>query len=386
MQLVVQSGSEPGRVYEVTSPGQRLIVGRQSGNDIVVPDEQVSRKHAQIEERGGTLVITDMDSSNGTFVNGTRISSTMQLRNGDMVQVGTTVMKVVDAGGNGDAGATMRINTSEVAASAAADAMAGGQQAFATYKLGDAPPAQNYDYNQNYNSPPPPPAPSENYAPGGGLQMQQNYQDAPPQNYGGYQPQPGQQPPQGQPGQPGYEPAPAWGQPPNQVAKKGGLPLPVLIGLGAAVLVLIAAVVAFVVLGGSGAGDLPAPRNSTKLDLSVADLAKLPGNSNLNTNGIKVAAYKTKETPQDLVNFYKNELVNKGWREGNNTQVAAGVGSLLLTKDSQSAQVVALTLTSQQQIDALATSIPPLKDKLQAGDTLVLVAQGPTNALATPGA
>src|SRR5690349_747236 len=95
MQLVVQSGSEPGRIYEVA--GRKVVVGRQSGNDVVVPDEQVSRKHAEIEERGGVLVVTDLNSSNGTFVNGTRISSPQTLRAGDTVQVGTTVLRVVES-------------------------------------------------------------------------------------------------------------------------------------------------------------------------------------------------------------------------------------------------------------------------------------------------
>ena len=94
MQLVVQSGSEPGRTYDITA-SQKIRMGRQSGNDVVVPDEQVSRRHAEIEERNGGLVVTDLGSSNGTFVNGTRITSAQNLQSGDTVQVGTTVLKVV---------------------------------------------------------------------------------------------------------------------------------------------------------------------------------------------------------------------------------------------------------------------------------------------------
>src|SRR5436305_1129710 len=100
MQLVVQSGAEPGRTYDITA-SQKIRMGRQSGNDVVVPDEQVSRRHAEIEERNGGLIVTDLGSSNGTFVNGTRIASPQSLQAGDTVQVGTTVLKVLGAAPGG---------------------------------------------------------------------------------------------------------------------------------------------------------------------------------------------------------------------------------------------------------------------------------------------
>lgn len=96
MQLVVQSGAEPGKTYDL-NPDGKLSIGRQSANDIVVSDEQVSRRHAEIQAVANGVLVTDLGSSNGTFVNGTRVSSPQTIRSGDTLQVGTTVLRLVDS-------------------------------------------------------------------------------------------------------------------------------------------------------------------------------------------------------------------------------------------------------------------------------------------------
>ncbi len=65
MQFVVLAGGNPGKTYELNQ-GQKLVVGRQSTNDIVVSDEQVSRRHATIELLPTGAILTDLGSSNGT--------------------------------------------------------------------------------------------------------------------------------------------------------------------------------------------------------------------------------------------------------------------------------------------------------------------------------
>ncbi len=68
---------------------QTITIGRNPGNTIVINDPTVSRSHCQITSNGdGTYSITDLGSSNGTFVNGNRVSGTMPLRPGDMVVAG----------------------------------------------------------------------------------------------------------------------------------------------------------------------------------------------------------------------------------------------------------------------------------------------------------
>lgn len=74
-------------------PGALARIGREPGQDIVVSDPTVSRHHAIIREEGGRLTITDEGSANGTFVNGTRVTSSA-LAPGDEVRLGTSVFRV----------------------------------------------------------------------------------------------------------------------------------------------------------------------------------------------------------------------------------------------------------------------------------------------------
>lgn len=65
----------PGRpAWRVPVNGGRLRIGRAMDNDIVLPDDRVSRHHGQVSVRFGTLVYSDLGSTNGSFVNGARVS------------------------------------------------------------------------------------------------------------------------------------------------------------------------------------------------------------------------------------------------------------------------------------------------------------------------
>jgi len=67
-----------------------ITIGRDPANDLVLMDEQVSRQHAQIRQETGGAVIYDLNSTNGTFVNGKRITGPCPLRPGDVIAVGDT--------------------------------------------------------------------------------------------------------------------------------------------------------------------------------------------------------------------------------------------------------------------------------------------------------
>jgi pSer/pThr/pTyr-binding forkhead associated (FHA) protein len=67
-----------------------LTIGRSSGNDLVLVDGLVSRHHAQIRQEGGTTALHDLDSKNGTFVNGQRVRGSIPLQPGDVIRVGQT--------------------------------------------------------------------------------------------------------------------------------------------------------------------------------------------------------------------------------------------------------------------------------------------------------
>jgi Inner membrane component of T3SS, cytoplasmic domain len=88
--VVVTSGPEAGRRVEL---GQEVAIGRQDA-DLVVEDPEVSRRHAVLRPSGGSVVVEDLDSTNGTFVNGERIRTPITVGPGDQVRVGRTVLEI----------------------------------------------------------------------------------------------------------------------------------------------------------------------------------------------------------------------------------------------------------------------------------------------------
>jgi len=87
--LFVIRGNDQGTRFELEEPVLRI--GRDSSNEIQVHDTEVSRRHAEIRQSDGDFAVSDLESSNGTFVNGQRVSR-HQLSSGDQIQVGGTLM------------------------------------------------------------------------------------------------------------------------------------------------------------------------------------------------------------------------------------------------------------------------------------------------------
>jgi pSer/pThr/pTyr-binding forkhead associated (FHA) protein len=79
-------------------PNREIVIGRSSDLDMVLVEDMVSRKHAKIITDGRAVSIQDLGSTNGTFVNGEKIRS-MQLKDGDRILVGTSIIKLVAASG-----------------------------------------------------------------------------------------------------------------------------------------------------------------------------------------------------------------------------------------------------------------------------------------------
>jgi len=67
-----------------------ITIGRDSASDLTLMDDLASRQHAQIRREAGGAVIYDLDSANGTFVNGKRIDRAHPLRSGDVIAMGDT--------------------------------------------------------------------------------------------------------------------------------------------------------------------------------------------------------------------------------------------------------------------------------------------------------
>ena len=89
--LRVISGADRGQVFrELETP---ITIGREEGNSVQLNDERISRYHVKIQEDNGRLVVTDLDSTNGTRVNG-HVCNLKILRYGDTISIGRSVLLV----------------------------------------------------------------------------------------------------------------------------------------------------------------------------------------------------------------------------------------------------------------------------------------------------
>jgi len=79
-----------GREHPLTA--HTVTIGRGIENEIVVTSRRVSREHAQVQREGRRLVLADLGSTNGTFLNGERVLAPAELRDGDRIGIGDVVL------------------------------------------------------------------------------------------------------------------------------------------------------------------------------------------------------------------------------------------------------------------------------------------------------
>ena len=96
--LLVQEGDSPRNIWELDK--QETIIGRGDDCDVIVNDRQSSRHHAKIVREDERYKLLDLNSKNGTFLNGTPISTNPQyLNDGDQIGIALSSRLVfVDAG------------------------------------------------------------------------------------------------------------------------------------------------------------------------------------------------------------------------------------------------------------------------------------------------
>ena len=120
------SGKYQGGEFPVPESGE-IVIGRSSELDMVLVEDMVSRRHAKISVEGGDIFLEDLGSTNGSFVNGEKITRT-KLAEGDRILIGTSIIKVVTSDGSAsvvDAQAQMSAAASSARPAAAGSTMTG---------------------------------------------------------------------------------------------------------------------------------------------------------------------------------------------------------------------------------------------------------------------
>lgn len=104
-QLIMHTGPTQGKIFPVE--GDIITIGRESENQIVINDAEVSRKHSQLILQGGKYILSDLGSTNGTFVNGQRLTGQHILQPGEIISLGEQISLSFDLIPHVDPNATM---------------------------------------------------------------------------------------------------------------------------------------------------------------------------------------------------------------------------------------------------------------------------------------
>lgn len=89
--IEVLEGPEAGKLFALEEKNQDVVIGRDPACEFVIDSNVISRKHVRIEKRFDTVIIHDLDSKNGTFVNRERVKE-KRLQDGDIIHLGTLAL------------------------------------------------------------------------------------------------------------------------------------------------------------------------------------------------------------------------------------------------------------------------------------------------------
>lgn len=96
-----------------TFDGTEISVGRVQGNDLMLPKGNVSKRHARLLYRDGRFIVTDLNSTNGTYVNRRRITQATIVREGDRIYIGDFVLRIEPSGGVAEGSAAVPVPTAQ---------------------------------------------------------------------------------------------------------------------------------------------------------------------------------------------------------------------------------------------------------------------------------
>ena len=111
-QIVMRKGPNLGQTFDLT--GTDITIGREKNAGIVIAIPEVSRRHARFRLDAGVYMLEDLGSTNGTFVNGLRLTSPHRMRDGDIITLGDAV-ELAFTGGKYDPYATVIASSNQAA-------------------------------------------------------------------------------------------------------------------------------------------------------------------------------------------------------------------------------------------------------------------------------
>src|SRR5690348_2754330 len=80
-----------------------VTIGRVQGNDIILPKGNVSKRHSRIVLKDGKFIIVDLKSTNGTYVNGRKITSPLVVKGTDKIYIGDFILSIEELGASAGA-------------------------------------------------------------------------------------------------------------------------------------------------------------------------------------------------------------------------------------------------------------------------------------------
>src|SRR5512138_899003 len=92
--IVTEKGGDQRRM-DFDKP--EVTIGRVQGNDIILPKGNVSKRHSRIVLKDGKFIIVDLKSTNGTYVNGRKITSPLVVKDSDKIYIGDFIVGVDEA-------------------------------------------------------------------------------------------------------------------------------------------------------------------------------------------------------------------------------------------------------------------------------------------------
>ncbi len=92
--LVVKAGAAAGQTFELDR--DEVIIGRSTQSHITIVEPELSRQHARFLRQGDGYILEDLGSTNGTFVNGVRLTAPRMLQPGDEIRLGPNTVMVYE--------------------------------------------------------------------------------------------------------------------------------------------------------------------------------------------------------------------------------------------------------------------------------------------------